>query len=210
MAASAPDPIAGRTPLPAPDLRARRHELTRRDLVDAAFDLFGERGFTQVTMDEIAQRAGVSRSTAYRRFETKEDIVLAVPDRWLEAYDAVVDGLDAAVSLEDAFCAGGLAVARHIDAHIDVVRAAYAVLADVPGLDSSGVVNARWLSRFARLAVRHGGVDDATATVLAGAFLGAIDSMMYRWASTGGTTSVVAAVEHTNDVLRPLLRAHSS
>ena len=68
------------------------------------------------------------------------------------------------------------------------------------------MVNAAWLQRLATLAVRHGGVDDETASLLAGAFLGALDSMMYRWAASGGTESVVAATERTNDVLRPLLR----
>ncbi len=188
------------------DLRARRHEQTRRDLVDAAFALFAERGYGEVTMEEIARRAGVSRSTAYRRFETKEDVVLAVPDRWLEAYDDAVAALDPDLSLEAAYCAAALAVATHIDENIDQVRAAYAVLDEVPGLDSSGVVNAAWLQRLAALAVRHGGVDDETASLLAGAFLGALDSMMYRWAASGGTGSVVAATERTNDVLRPLLR----
>ena len=191
---------------PMSDLRARRHEQTRRDLVDAAFALFAERGYGEVTMEEIARRAGVSRSTAYRRFETKEDVVLAVPDRWLDAFDDAVAEFDPRLSLDAAFRAAAVAVATHIDDNIDQVRAAYAVLEEVPGLDSSGVVNAAWLQRLAALAVRHGAVDEETASLLAGAFLGALDSMMYRWAATGGTESVLAATERTNELLRPLLR----
>ena len=188
------------------DLRARRHQQTRRDLVDAAFELFATHGYASVTMEEIAHHAGVSRSTAYRRFETKEDLVLAVPDRWLDAFDLAVAEADPDASFEDAFADAALAVAAHIDDNVEQVRAAYAVLAEVPGLDSSGIANAPWLRRVADLAARHGSVDAETADLLAGACLGAIDSMMYRWAAAGGGESVVDATTRTIDLLRPLLR----
>lgn len=48
----------------------------RRDaLIDAAYALFRERGFAATTMDDIADRAGLSRRTAFRYFTSKDDLV---------------------------------------------------------------------------------------------------------------------------------------
>jgi len=55
-----------------------------------ALDLFVERGFDAVTVDEIARTIGVAASTVYRHFGTKEGIVL-----WDE-HDAAIDGALAA------------------------------------------------------------------------------------------------------------------
>jgi AcrR family transcriptional regulator len=42
---------------------------------EALFQLMGQKSFSQITVTDIAERAGVSRLTFYRNFETKEDIL---------------------------------------------------------------------------------------------------------------------------------------
>lgn len=56
-----------------------RHAI-RLNLARVAFDQFCLQGFSQVTFDELATAAGVSRSTFLRHFRTKEDAVLFVFD----------------------------------------------------------------------------------------------------------------------------------
>src|SRR4030095_16497517 len=46
----------------------------REVIVDAAKDLFLERGFGSVSMDELAMAAGVARRTLYNQFANKEEI----------------------------------------------------------------------------------------------------------------------------------------
>lgn len=48
----------------------------RRRLQDAAFDLFAQHGSANVTIDQITQRARVSRRTFFRYFSAKEDAAL--------------------------------------------------------------------------------------------------------------------------------------
>ena len=57
-------------------LRERNRQRVRRDIQDAAWTLFVERGFAAVTTDEIAAAAGVSTSTYFRYVAAKEDLLL--------------------------------------------------------------------------------------------------------------------------------------
>lgn len=167
--------------------------------------MFAERGFEQVTMEEVSLAAGVSRSTAYRRFATKEDLVLEVPRRWLAVFDSAVEALPPDSSLAAAVEATTIAVARHIDANRDTVGTAYAILEGAPTLQQAGVSTTAWSTRMVSVVERFGNVDAETARTLAGAYLGAIDSMMQHWAATGGEPSVADATARLVSQLAPIL-----
>ncbi len=50
----------------------------RREIFDAALHLFLDKGFNETSMREIAEAAGVGKSTLYDYFTTKDDILLSV------------------------------------------------------------------------------------------------------------------------------------
>ncbi|GAA0759965.1 TetR/AcrR family transcriptional regulator [Ideonella azotifigens] len=58
----------------SPDRRSRKRLVTRQSISDAATRLFLERGFDQVTVDEIAAAADVGRMTVFNHFPRKEDM----------------------------------------------------------------------------------------------------------------------------------------
>lgn len=58
----------------APDRRSRKRLATRQAISDAATRLFIERGFDQVTVDDIAEAADVGRMTVFNHFQRKEDM----------------------------------------------------------------------------------------------------------------------------------------
>jgi TetR/AcrR family transcriptional regulator of autoinduction and epiphytic fitness len=51
-----------------------RHRGSREAIVDAAAQLFLERGFASVSMDDLAEAAGVARRTLYNQFASKEEL----------------------------------------------------------------------------------------------------------------------------------------
>lgn len=189
------------------DLRARRHRETERDILGAALELFRADGYDGVTIEQIADAAGVSRRTVYRRFPTKEHVVLAVPRAWLEVWDEAVAGCAADAPALAVAEAGALAVARHIDADAARVLAVYAILEQAPWLESAGLVNRAWSRRIVDLLVdaRRGAIADAgVGNMVAGAYLGAIDSMMANWSTSGGRTRVVDETAAVLERLRPI------
>ena len=50
-------------------------------ILDAALVEFEQHGIRRVALDDVARRAGVSRTTIYRRFANRDDLVAAVMDR---------------------------------------------------------------------------------------------------------------------------------
>lgn len=66
--------------------RERRLEHTRSLLLDAAEEVFAGKGFTAATLDDIAQAAGYTKGAIYKHFAAKEDLFLAVSERYWRRY----------------------------------------------------------------------------------------------------------------------------
>ena len=58
--------------------RERRKQARPGELLDAALDLFVEKGFSATRVDEVAAHAGVSKGTLFLYFQSKEDLFKAV------------------------------------------------------------------------------------------------------------------------------------
>lgn len=76
----------------------RRAEARPGEIVQAAFEVFAEKGFAAAKLDEIAAKAGVSKGALYLYFETKEDIFRAVVR---EAVAPNLDMVEAMLAQED-------------------------------------------------------------------------------------------------------------
>jgi AcrR family transcriptional regulator len=62
--------------------RAEREDL----ILQVADEILAEKGFHDTSMDEIAQRVGVSKGTVYLHFAKKEDLVLALAMRYAQTF----------------------------------------------------------------------------------------------------------------------------
>lgn len=82
---------------PAP-LRQRRKQARPQELLDAALELFVEKGFAATRAEEVAQRAGVSKGTLYLYFPSKEELFKALIRQRLSGL--IAEGLDHVGSFE--------------------------------------------------------------------------------------------------------------
>lgn len=70
-----PSPTKGPS---ATTIRDRQREVTKDAIRDAAIDVASETGFNGMTMDKVAERAGVSASTVYRYFDDRSTLLTAI------------------------------------------------------------------------------------------------------------------------------------
>ena len=72
---------------PARGEEVRRHE----ELLGVALEIFMERGFERTTVEEIANRVGMSKRTVYARYESKDALFKAAVMRAIELYTVPYD-----------------------------------------------------------------------------------------------------------------------
>ena len=65
-------------------LREKQRERRRRDIMDAASALIGEKGFDEASVEEIAARAEVGPATVYNYFGTKNELLQALFIHYIE------------------------------------------------------------------------------------------------------------------------------
>lgn len=120
----------------------------------AAFDLFENQGYDATTVDEIADRAGVGRTTFFRHFRTKDEVVL--PDH-TEVLARVRARLDAAgpetapVAVTDA----ARLVLRHYLDEGDLARSRYRLTRTVPALRAREIAHLQQYQRVFREFLRQ-------------------------------------------------------
>jgi AcrR family transcriptional regulator len=82
--------------------RERRRQHTRDLLLDAAEGIFAAKGFEGASLDEIADTAGYTRGAIYKHFANKEDLFMAVNQRFNERFlTGFLDLIDPSTEPED-------------------------------------------------------------------------------------------------------------
>ncbi len=102
----------------AEDLRVRR---TRKLIQNALIELTIEKGFSAVTVRDIAQRAMVNRATFYRHYQDKYDLL----DKYMDDLYAMLDTPEepaTQVGVPEKPPAGLVRMLEHVQAHADFYR----------------------------------------------------------------------------------------
>lgn len=156
----------------------------RTAVISAALELFHEQGFEATSVDQIARAAAISRSTFFRQFGGKEDVVFADHEVLLGQVRALLDD-----GRHDDPFAAVCEAAEHVFAHFAadpvVARRRYEIVRRVPALREREIVT---VFRYERI------FDDYLRRRLPG--IDPVDAV--------GFSALVTAVH--NHVLRRLLR----
>lgn len=75
------------------DARAHARQVLLADIAASIFELFLDRGYAGVTVEEAARAAGISRATFFRYFGSKEDVVVAHVEATGIDYESAVRAL---------------------------------------------------------------------------------------------------------------------
>lgn len=179
-----------------------RREDRRRQLLDAAASLVVERGAAAVTMERLAEWAGVSKALPYAHFDNSDHVLIALYQRVARRLGTrVLQSLEAAGPDDDK---AAIVVATYLDA----VREMGAVLAAVsaPGSRVADLADgdARRGPRFvADLLVGHFAVPRERAEAAAPILLGALTGAVASWRDGKGSRRRVEAL--AVDVLRAVV-----
>lgn len=76
---------------PAVSLKERQREERAALILQAAYDVLVEKGYYQVSMDEIAARVGISKGALYLHFASKEALVARLLEQEIAAYLSLID-----------------------------------------------------------------------------------------------------------------------
>jgi AcrR family transcriptional regulator len=156
-------------PLP---LVERKRRQARQRIIEAARELFLERGFDDVSVGDIAERAEVGRTTFFRHFGDKQEVVFAKEQELLDTIAAAgqADGIPAPRSAAEAveqLCPILLALCAQATADPEAYTRHFQLVEQHSELRDRDAVKTQQIADKLSELLIHRGADDATA-VLAG------------------------------------------
>jgi AcrR family transcriptional regulator len=88
MSTTPATPASGRGRRPPPEELVERR---RREIIQAAFEVFSAKGYSAAGIADIAERLGIGHGTFYRYFKNKRDILDQVVDHGVERFVDVLE-----------------------------------------------------------------------------------------------------------------------
>jgi AcrR family transcriptional regulator len=164
------------------------HEDTRARVLQAALELFAERGFAATSTRELSERLGFTKAALYYYFRTKDDLLAALIQPGLEQLTTLITQTPVRASA----AARREVLAAYIDlniSHVDLLR----VLTQDPSvaLRPASVTHAALEGQMLQLLAGHE-APDLTEQIRARAALGAIRGALVH-ADPGGDPAIVRA-----------------
>jgi AcrR family transcriptional regulator len=180
-------------------LRERWRVEAMRTIQERALDLFDERGFHSVTIEQVATAAEVSPSTVYRLFGTKEGLLVA------DEFDTMnEEALAELLDLSDPVGSLIAAVVSYEEKPRDTAHRRVRYFFEEPSVRTAACANLdRAGQRITPLLVTSG-LSEVQARVAANALVFGYFGALEQWHLDGGRRPIAAYVEEGLEPLRRL------
>ena len=157
----------------------------RERLAVAAFALFDERGYEQTTVEDITERAGLGRTTFFRYYRSKDDVIFPDHDRLLEQIAERLRTSSHSTALAAVSDAVRLVMLHYIGEG-DLARRRYALTSRVPALRDREIASVARYQRLFREFIAGWMADTAEpdplpAELMAASAVAAHNHVLRRW-----------------------------
>ena len=156
----------------------------KQRLIEAAFALFEDRGYERTTVDDIAERAGVSRATFFRTFRSKEDAIFPDHDAMLADVEARLAGATQQTALIAVAEAVRLVLLHYVEEGA-LARSRYRLTRSVPALRDREIASTHQYQRLFHTFIHHwlGNSPETAlkAELMAAAVVAAHNHVLRRW-----------------------------
>jgi len=156
-----------------PDARAK--------LQEAALALFDERGFDHTSVEEIAERAGLTKRTFFRHFSDKREVLFGGGEKAEEPFVTAVRAAPAATGALDAVSYGLNALAAGFDEEGEQAARRFRIVRASPQLWERQLIKFASLAEAFARALRGRGVGDPAAILAAESGITALRVASDRW-----------------------------
>ncbi|WP_166970450.1 TetR/AcrR family transcriptional regulator [Brevibacterium atlanticum] len=165
-------------------LRDRSQARTRQSIIDAAYELFDERGFDAVSVSAIAERAEVGRTTFFRYFGDKQEVLFADEERVAELLIAGAAKARSAPTASLAAFYRARSALREVSVHLVAGGERFALrarlVAESPSLRDREERKLLWLTEVLAEALKQGGATAKDATLSAEIAFGVFRAARYN------------------------------
>jgi AcrR family transcriptional regulator len=170
--------------------------------MQAAFALYGERGFEQTTVAEIAERAGLTERTFFRHFADKREVLFAGADALRELLVSTVAKAPGSLAPMDAAAAGLEAAGALIQEGGELARERQAIIAASAELQERELIKLASLAAALAEALRERGVDEPAASLTAEAGIAVFKVAFERYVEETNQQDLPQLIRESLDELK--------
>ncbi|MEV7499677.1 TetR family transcriptional regulator [Streptomyces sp. NPDC093018] len=175
---------------------------TRERLAKAALDLYGERGFEQTTVAEIARSAGLTERTFFRHYADKREVLFSGAIELEQLFTQAVVGAPPSAAPIDAMAAGLDAICAVFEERRDFARKRQAVISATAELRERELIKLASLAAALTETLRGRGVPPSVAALTAETGVAVFKVAFERWITADETRPLARLARESLDELR--------